>query len=108
MTPTAEAFPRVRLAASYAVFFTGLGLLMALRLHGVSAAAYSNMAVAFLHGRLDVAPDVHDVAVFGGRGYYPLGPAPAALVLPLVAAFGAGVPNLFVGLPRSPPPYGGW
>jgi hypothetical protein len=71
---------------------------MTLRVHGTSAAAYTEMASSFLQGRLDVAPDLHDVAVVDGRGYYPFGPVPALLLLPFVAAFGRGVPNALLGV----------
>ena len=97
MTTSSETFPRLRVAAAYATFFTLLGIVMAVRLHGVSANAYTQMATSFLAGRLDVAANLHDVAIVAGRGYYPFGPVPAVLVLALVAGFGPGVPNTVIG-----------
>jgi len=94
----ADAFPRLRLAACYTVFFALLAILMAVRLHGVLVDAYTKMATSFLAGRLDVAANLYDVATVRGHGYYPFGPAPALLVLPFVAVFGPGVPSTVIGV----------
>ena len=94
----AEPFPRLRVVAVYAVLLMLLGVLMAVRLHGVSGNAYTRMATAFLAGRLDVAANLHDAAIVSGRGYYPFGPVPAVFLMPFVAAFGPGVPNTVIGV----------
>ncbi len=53
------------------------------------------LAQSFLHGRLDIAPDVGgtvgflDMTLRHGAYYLPLGPFPALPLLPLVALFGA-------------------
>lgn len=46
-------------------------------------------ASAFLQGRLDLPRPVEDVAVFNGRIFSPYPPAPAVLLVPFVAVFGA-------------------
>lgn len=52
------------------------------------------LADAFVHGRLDIAPDIlpittaMDMVVRDGRYYWPLGPLPAVLMAPAVAVFG--------------------
>lgn len=93
-----EAYPRAQLATLYAAFFLLLGAAMTARVHGNSLNVYATQAAAFLHGRFDVAADLHDVAVVAGRGYFPLGAAPSVLLIPVVAVFGAGVPDVVVGV----------
>jgi hypothetical protein len=50
-------------------------------------------AAAWLDGRLDIDRYAVDVAEYGGRYYIPFPPAPAAVLLPFVAAFGSHAAN---------------
>ncbi len=60
---------------------------------------YVHQAAAFLKGRLDIPRHYHDAAVFEGRYYVPFPPAPAVLMLPLVATLGVHRTNpVLVGL----------
>lgn len=60
---------------------------------------YVHQAAAFLKGRLDIPRHYHDAAVFEGRYYVPFPPAPAVLMLPLVAVLGVHRTNpVLVGL----------
>ena len=60
---------------------------------------YVHQAAAFLKGRLDIPRHYHDTAVFEGRYYVPFPPAPAVLMLPLVALLGVHRTNpVLVGL----------
>lgn len=60
---------------------------------------YIHQAAAFLKGRLDIPRHYHDAAVFEGRYYVPFPPAPAVLMLPLVAVLGVHRTNpALVGL----------
>jgi len=57
---------------------------------------YLLQADAFLHGRLDINPNIPgmiDVALFDGRAYVVFPPGPALVLLPLVAIFGVGHTN---------------
>lgn len=49
-------------------------------------------AQAFLRGTLELSRPVEDVALFQGKTYSPYPPAPAILLLPLVAVFGVDGP----------------
>jgi hypothetical protein len=50
-------------------------------------------ATAWLDGRLDINRYAGDVAEYGGRHFVPFPPAPAVVLLPFVAAFGAHATN---------------
>jgi hypothetical protein len=50
-------------------------------------------AAAWLDGRLDIDHYAPDVAEYGGRNFIPFPPAPAAVLLPFVAAFGTHATN---------------
>lgn len=49
---------------------------------------YLHQANALIHGKMDVSPDLFDVAVMGDKGYLPYPPAPAVLLVPFVVLFG--------------------
>lgn len=73
-------------------------LLFALRglLYPGGPPVFQYLAEAFLHGRLDVGQPLYDTAPFHGRYYVPLGPFPAILMMPLVAAGGAVVAGFWI------------
>ncbi len=58
---------------------------------------YAWLADGFLRGRLDIPRQdlanglVSDLVVIGGRYFFPLGPLPAVLLIPLVAVFGTSL-----------------
>jgi hypothetical protein len=82
-----------------------IGLLAAATYLATAAAVYSvrapkqayfdELAEAFLAGRLDLAAprDTHDLVRHEGRWYVPFPPAPAVLLMPWVACFGAAGTN---------------
>ena len=90
-------FPGAVVVWLYAAFLLALGGFMTLRGHGATN-PYALMADAAMHGRLDVDPSLHDVAVTHGRGYYPFGPLPAIFLLPIVAMGGRDVPNFAIAV----------
>jgi hypothetical protein len=55
---------------------------------------YVLQADAFLRGQIAIDRYAHDVAIFEERFYVPFPPAPALLILPVVALFGAAGANL--------------
>jgi len=65
--------------------------------HALRAAIYQQyawLANSFLHGRLDILRAdlvngwISDLVIIGGKYYFPLGPLPAVLMVPLVAFYG--------------------
>ncbi len=60
---------------------------------------YVHQADAFLHGRLDIAPQKYDTAYYNGKYYVPYPPVPAILLLPFVAILGiAGTKVMWISL----------
>lgn len=93
----AMTIPRPRLRRS-AVIWTTAGLtafvvastvLSAVLAGGGADNMHVLQASAFLQGRLDLPRPVEDVAFFNGRIFSPYPPAPAVLLMPVVAVFGA-------------------
>jgi hypothetical protein len=51
---------------------------------------FVDLANSFFHGRLDFLPDaksIYDASYFEGKYFWPLGPFPALLVIPMIAMF---------------------
>ena len=73
---------------------------MALRtLHtAVAAPHFGLLAQALMHGALHLSGPIFDGVFYRGRTYLPFGPLPAVLLIPAVAAFGSGVPVLWLGV----------
>jgi hypothetical protein len=65
-----------------------LGLVVSLKTRMDGPNLYALQADAWLHGRMDVAPGPHDLALHGGRAWVPFPPFPSALLLPVVAVVG--------------------
>jgi hypothetical protein len=98
-----------RLALPLAVGLTALAvLLLAVQNLTVdSLQQYSRLAGAFLDGRLDLGPGLERIdepSQYRGRDYLPLGPAPAVLLVPCVAAaraLGASFLQGWLGFPLA-------
>jgi hypothetical protein len=76
--------------------FVGLTFVLATE-HMLRAATYQQyawLANGFLHGHLDIPRAdlvngwISDMVIIGGKYYFPLGPLPAVLLMPLVAVYG--------------------
>lgn len=94
MRPRAGGTPEIIiLAALLVIGWTGAFLYNVVL--GYGDVQYLWLADSFLHGRLDIpgellrATTVMDTVLRDGRYYWPLGPLPAVLFMPAVAAFGA-------------------
>lgn len=68
-------------------------LINPLRKASGEANLHALQAQAFLDGRLDLPRHYHDTAVYEGHYYVPFPPAPAILMLPLVALLGLRAAN---------------
>ena len=98
-----------RLALPLAIGLTALvALLLAVQNLTVdSLQQYSRLAGAFLDGRLDLGPGLERIdepSQYRGRDYLPLGPAPAVLLVPFVAAaraLGASFLQGWLGFPLA-------
>ncbi len=98
-----------RLALPLAIGLTALAaLLLAVQNLTVdSLQQYSRLAGAFLDGRLDLGPGLERIdepSHYRGRDYLPLGPAPAVLLVPCVAAaraLGASFLQGWLGFPLA-------
>jgi hypothetical protein len=62
-------------------------------LHPGSPPHYGLLADALRHGRLDIAQRLYDDTFWNGRAYIPMGPLPAALMIPAVVVFGTSFPT---------------
>ena len=98
-----------RLALPLAIGLTALvALLLAVQNLTVdSLQQYSRLAGAFLDGRLDLGPGLERIdepSQYRGRDYLPLGPVPAVLLVPFVAAaraLGASFLQGWLGFPLA-------
>ncbi|MHB8509987.1 MAG: hypothetical protein ACYDGR_15330 [Candidatus Dormibacteria bacterium] len=95
------AWDRLRLTSdpTWPLLAAGWSLLLFLPiiLHGLThpgsaAPHFGLLAEAFMHGHLDLAARTYDDVLWHGHVYFPWGPLPAVLMMPLVALMGPTAP----------------